>query len=86
MSCSGRSRPERDRLRPDTNKPSDPGTDPTTGSVTTVAGTDNAGYADGPGASAQFNGPTGVTVAPDGTIYVADFFNHRIRAINPTTG
>ncbi|MBK9295269.1 MAG: hypothetical protein IPN02_00005, partial [Candidatus Microthrix sp.] len=60
--------------------------DPTTGSVTTVAGTDNAGYADGPGASAQFNGPTGVTVAPDGTIYVADFFNHRIRAINPTTG
>ena len=55
--------------------------DPTTGSVTTVAGTDNAGYADGPGASAQFNGPTGVTVAPDGTIYVADFDNHRIRKI-----
>ncbi|MBK6311560.1 MAG: hypothetical protein IPF42_13655 [Candidatus Microthrix sp.] len=59
--------------------------DPTTGSVTTVAGTDNAGYADGPGASAQFNGPTGLTVAPDGTIYVADFFNNRIRAIDPIT-
>ena len=55
--------------------------DPTTGQVTTFAGNGTAGFADGPSATAQFNGPTGVPVAPDGTIYVADFDNHRIRKI-----
>jgi DNA-binding beta-propeller fold protein YncE len=59
--------------------------DPTTGTVTTLAGTDNAGYADGPSDTAQFNGPTGVTVDPNGTVYVADNFNNRIRAIDPIT-
>ena len=53
--------------------------------VTTLAGS-TAGFADGSDTTAQFNGPTGVAVAPDGTVYIADTNNHRIRAINPTTG
>ena len=61
-------------------------TNPTTGQVTTLAGTGTEGFADGPGNTAQFNYPTGVAVAPNGTVYVADQGNHRIRAINPTTG
>ncbi|MFM7321137.1 MAG: hypothetical protein ACKO5K_06375, partial [Armatimonadota bacterium] len=39
--------------------------------------------ADGAGAAAKFRFPTGVAVAPDGTIYVADAGNHRIRRIAP---
>ena len=53
--------------------------------VTTLAGS-TAGFADGSDTTAQFNGPTGVAVAPDGTVYIADTNNHRIRATNPTTG
>jgi streptogramin lyase len=59
---------------------------PTTGQVTTLAGTGNDGFTDGPGATAQFSFPRGVAVAPGGTIYVADTLNDRIRTINPTTG
>ena len=59
---------------------------PTTGQVTTLAGTGTEGFADGPGTNAQFNNPYGVAVAPNGTVYVADQGNQRIRAINPTTG
>ena len=59
---------------------------PTTGQVTTLAGTGTEGFADGPGTNAQFNNPYGVAVAPNGTVYVADQENQRIRAINPTTG
>ncbi|MBK9559201.1 MAG: hypothetical protein IPO44_06485 [Candidatus Microthrix sp.] len=59
---------------------------PTTGAVTTFAGSGTAGFADGPGNTAQFNATAGVAVAPGGTVYVTDANNHRIRAINPTTG
>jgi outer membrane protein assembly factor BamB len=59
---------------------------PATGAVTTLAGSGTAGFADGPSNTAQFDNPFGVTVAPNGTIYVGDSSNHRIRAINPTTG
>lgn len=48
--------------------------------VSTFAGTYN-GYADGPALSAAFNFPTGVTVGPDGTVYVLDTGNARIRRI-----
>jgi streptogramin lyase len=58
--------------------------DPKNGESSTVAGVrGSAGYADGPAATALFNGPIGVTVGPDSTIYVADTYNDRIRAINP---
>ena len=54
------------------------------GSVTTLAGTGVAGFADGPAASAQFNSPTGVYADDVGNVYVADFLNHRIRMISST--
>lgn len=53
------------------------------GRVSLVAGVENqAGFADGPGAAALFNAPIGVAVGGDGTIFVADTYNDRIRAID----
>ena len=52
------------------------------GVVTTIAGTGEPGYRDGPGAQAQFNGPVGVAVDGRGRIVVADTYNDRIRMID----
>lgn len=49
--------------------------------VSTLAGNGTAGFADGPGASAQFNNPQGVAVDAAGVVYVADTANNRIRRI-----
>jgi sugar lactone lactonase YvrE len=58
--------------------------DVTTGEVTVIAGaTGRSGAADGKGSEALFNGPVGVAVAKDGTVYVADTYNDRIRSIDP---
>jgi hypothetical protein len=53
------------------------------GSVRTVAGSPArpGGFADGPAGSALFDRPVGIAVGKDGTLYVADSLNHRIRAI-----
>ena len=51
------------------------------GKVSTVAGNGTAGYVDGPAATAQFNGPVGLTVSSSGEIYVADTYNDVIRMI-----
>lgn len=51
------------------------------GTVSTLAGTGTAGFADGANASAQFNNATGVGVDLSGAVYVADTFNNRIRKI-----
>jgi len=51
------------------------------GKVTLVAGSDGSGNSDGAAASATFNGPRGVAVAPGGAIYVSDTNNNRIRLI-----
>ncbi len=52
------------------------------GAVTTLAG-GALGAADGTGAAAQFNGPSGVAVDVSGMVYVADTDNHTIRVITP---
>jgi sugar lactone lactonase YvrE len=58
--------------------------DATNAAVTTFAGYDVAGYADGTGTVARFRNPTGVAVDSSGNIYVADTNNHRIRKITTT--
>jgi sugar lactone lactonase YvrE len=56
------------------------------GVVTTLAGTGNRGHADGTGATATFDFPSGVAVDVSGNIYVADRDNHKIRKITTTGG
>ena len=51
------------------------------GTVTTIAGGNGWGLRDGPAGAAQFAGPMDVAIAADGSIYVADAYNHRIRRI-----
>jgi sugar lactone lactonase YvrE len=53
------------------------------GTVSTLAGSGRAGFADGAGAAAQFNGPWGVAVDGEGIIIIADRDNHRVRNITP---
>ena len=50
--------------------------------VSTLAGTGSSGLVDGAGDSAQFNGPHGVAMSPDGTCaLVAEPWNNAIRAV-----
>ncbi|HEY8430811.1 MAG TPA: hypothetical protein VIL20_20670 [Sandaracinaceae bacterium] len=53
------------------------------GIITTVAGDGTAGFAGdgGPATEARLSQPNGLAVAPDGTIYVADRGNFRVRRI-----
>jgi serine/threonine-protein kinase len=53
------------------------------GAVSTIVGPGAMGYADGPAATAQFKYPSGIAVAKDGSIYVVDNGNFRIRKITP---
>jgi sugar lactone lactonase YvrE len=59
-----------------------------TGVIRTVAGTGKAGY-NGDGMTATetcLAGPSGLALASDGTLFIADSFNGRIRAVDPVTG
>ena len=51
------------------------------GTVTTLAGTGTAGYADGQEKEANFKFPMGVFVDANGNVYVTDSHNNRIRKI-----
>jgi sugar lactone lactonase YvrE len=51
--------------------------------VTTLAGGAAGGYVDGPVGAARFNGPSGLSATPDGTLFVADTRNNVLRRITP---
>ncbi|MDR2208343.1 MAG: hypothetical protein LBE22_05150 [Azoarcus sp.] len=53
------------------------------GVVSTLAGGDEEGFADGIGSDAKFLGPIGIASDATGNLYVAEFGNHRIRKITP---
>ncbi len=59
-----------------------------TGIISTVAGTETAGYnGDGiPATQAELNGPRNVTVDAAGNVYIADSLNNRIRKVDAQTG
>ena len=56
----------------------------TSGIITTVAGNGQYGFSGdgGPAIQASLAGPTGVAVDSAGNIYIADYFNHRIRKVD----
>jgi trimeric autotransporter adhesin len=55
------------------------------GLITTVAGNQNAGFSgdNGPALQASMSSPSSVAVGADGSIYIADFGNARIRKVTP---
>uniref|UniRef100_A0A6V2TDA6 SMP-30/Gluconolactonase/LRE-like region domain-containing protein n=1 Tax=Emiliania huxleyi TaxID=2903 RepID=A0A6V2TDA6_EMIHU len=52
------------------------------GEVRTIAGGGKPGFADGAGGAAAFSSPGGIALGPDGTLFIADTGNHRIRAMS----
>jgi len=59
-----------------------------TGVICTVAGTGTAAYNGDDVAATETGlaGPSGLALASDGTLFIADSFNGRIRAVDPLTG
>lgn len=51
------------------------------GTVTTVAGSRTGGLQDGPGDQALFQAPLGIVSRSDGTLFISDSLNNRIRQI-----
>ncbi|MHB8901960.1 MAG: NHL domain-containing protein, partial [Thermoguttaceae bacterium] len=58
------------------------------GRLATIAGDGSRSYRGdgGPAAGATFNGMHNVAVTPDGTLYIADSWNHCVRQIDPRSG
>jgi sugar lactone lactonase YvrE len=51
------------------------------GTVSTIVGTGIPGYADGDSTKAQFRFPYGITIDPNGVVYVMDTGNNRVRKL-----
>ena len=53
------------------------------GIISTIAGTGESGFGGdgGPGTAAMLSYPTGIAVTEDGTLYIADTRNHRVRRL-----
>ena len=62
--------------------------DDATGIISTLAGTSVAGFSGdgGPASGAQLRQPHSIALAPDGRLLICDVGNHRIRAVNLSTG
>jgi DNA-binding beta-propeller fold protein YncE len=58
------------------------------GTLQHIAGTGKTGFTGngGPAKQATLSGPKGISVAPDGRVYLADTESHSIRVIDPKTG
>ena len=58
------------------------------GKIRHIAGTGKKGFTGdgGPAKEATLNGPKGLTLGPDGRVYLADTENHAIRVVDPATG
>jgi uncharacterized protein (TIGR03437 family) len=58
------------------------------GIITTYAGTGSggAGGDGGPATSGQINGPADLTLDGAGNLYIADYYNHRVRKVAPLAG
>jgi streptogramin lyase len=54
------------------------------GVVSTLAGSEISGFADGIGTAASFGGSMGIATDTLGNVYVADGYNNRIRKMTPT--
>ena len=54
------------------------------GTVSTLAGSGIAGYADGIATTAQFNNPIGICIDITGNIYTVEAQSHKIRRITPS--
>jgi len=57
------------------------------GKISILAGStykkNNESFADGPGSDALFAGPSDIAIDAKGNLYVADYFNNRIRKVTP---
>jgi serine/threonine-protein kinase len=53
--------------------------------IETIAGNGIVGFSGdgGPAVDAQLDSPQGIAVGPDGSVYISDYDNDRIRKINP---
>lgn len=58
------------------------------GAVTVVAGTGARGFGGdgGQATKAQLSGPVGIALGPDGSLYIADRSNNRVRRVGPDSG